>query len=182
MLLEAVVGIVTGILTTVVLYLTKVIWDHAVHPFLRQVRYSGIDVSGRWFGTQTDESGTSSEFDLILEQKAHDVSGTFQLQFVSEENSFDLSFKVSGQIWEGYITLNFKPADRRVTSYATALLKVAGGGISLEGQMAFRNVNTERVDSQNVFLVRGSPAELRQISLLAKKKDQTAPAFDTEGA
>lgn len=166
---DGIVGTVTGILTAFLLYLLKKFWDNYLHPWLRELRYSGVDVSGQWQGIENDEDGTSFEIALVLKQSAHDVSGTARIEFVGSSHSFDLAFNVTGQIWEGYITLNFKPVDKRVTSYATALLKIAGGGVALNGQAAYRNVNDERVDSFALELKRDARSNLKRARLAPAK-------------
>ena len=74
--------------------------------------------------------------------------------FKNKEKDFTLDFDVTGYLWEGYLTLNFLPKDKRVTSYATALLKLHGGGASLVGQMCFRNVEEEKVTAIELGLGR----------------------------
>ena len=55
---------------------------------------------------------------------------------------------------EGYITLNFTPKDKRVTSYATALLKLHDGGQTLVGSWLFRDVIKENVLQASMYLSR----------------------------
>ena len=60
----------------------------------------------------------------------------------------------AGYIWEGYVTLNFTPKDKRITSYATALVKLHDGGISLVGTWLFRDVAKEGVNQVPLCLFR----------------------------
>lgn len=154
---DGVLGIVTGIVTAGLLFLLKAIWDAKLRPFLNELRYQGVDIAGKWVGRGADEkTSASSEFTLFLTQSAQSLAGTYRLKHQSPTNSFDLNFNVVGRIWEGYIILNLTPIDRRVTSYATSLLKIAGGGVTLEGQICFRNVNEERVVTEPLILARGA--------------------------
>ncbi len=150
---QGVVGIVTGILTMVILYLIKVLWDAKLRPFLSEVRYQGVKVDGRWNGQSKDETH-QADSNLFLTQSAHSLAGTFNFKFKNKEKDFEIDFVVNGYMWEGYLTLNFKPRDRRVTSYATTLLKLHSGGNVLLGEMVFRNVEEEKVSNVPLFLVR----------------------------
>lgn len=144
MIHEGLVGIVTGILTTWILFVGKTFWESKVTPYFRELRYQGVKIDGAWSGKTKDED-YESETRLFLTQSAHELTGSFTFSFKSSEKNFTLDFNVRGYMWEGYITLNFLPKDRRITSYATTLLKLHDGGHSLIGQWCFRNVETEEV-------------------------------------
>lgn len=150
---QGVIGIVTGILTTTLLYLAKLLWDAKLQPFIAELRYQGVKIDGRWNSLSEDEQ-TRSEGSLFLSQSAHNLSGTFNFKFKNPEKNFEIDFVVSGYMWEGYVTLNFKPRDRRITSYATSLLKIHGGGHVLVGEMAFRNVEEDVVSTLSLGLAR----------------------------
>ncbi len=141
---QGLTGILSGIITTWMLFMIKLFWDKKVTPYLQSIRYQGVKIEGAWVGASKDDNH-ESESRLYLTQNAHEISGSFTFSFKSKEKTFTIDFNVKGYMWEGYITINFIPKDKRVTSYATALLKLHGGGGLLMGQMCFRNVDTEEV-------------------------------------
>lgn len=161
---QSVLGIVTGIITTAFLYAAKVLWTAKVTPFLKRIRYQGVQIDGFWSGTSevTAEQVAAgqlgppyySEQSLFLEQNAHELKGSFHFKFKNDFKDFALEFNVTGYMWEGYVTLNFTPKDRRVTSYATSLLKLHDGGVSLIGIWLFRDVEKEFVSQTPLFLAR----------------------------
>jgi hypothetical protein len=156
---QGVFGIVTGILTTVILFLIKILWTAKVVPFLVATRYQGVKVDGQWAGSgkseDPDQGGIfETEFSLFLSQSAHQLGGSFLFKFKSPDKEFNLDFDVSGYMWEGYLTLNFTPKDKRITSYATTLLKLHDGGQSLIGTWLFRDVINEFVNQVPIVLVR----------------------------
>lgn len=157
---EGIVGIVAGVITSWILFLGKSVWDAKVTPYFREVKYQGVKIDGPWIGQEKAEVFVS-ERRLFLSQSAHELEGSFIFHFKGESlngvhKDFTLDFKVTGYMWEGYITLNFLPKDRRVTSYATALLKLHSGGQSLVGQFCFRDVDDEVVATIPLTLVRGT--------------------------
>lgn len=162
---EGVLGIVTGIITTAVLFTLKVFWSSTVTPFFKKVRYQGVKIDGYWIGqaSATENDGTAetiqpfqSEYSLFLEQNAHDLTGSFHFKFKNKIKQFALEFNVTGYMWEGYVTLNFTPKDKRLTSYATGLLKLHDGGISLRGTWLFRDVEREFVSQTPLELFRST--------------------------
>jgi hypothetical protein len=153
------IGIVTGIITTAVLFLIKELWVTKATPFIAATRYQGVLINGQWQGTSENkdpEQGHvfSNSSQLFLDQKAHQLTGLFIFNFSNDSKTFTLEFNVTGYIWEGYVTLNFTPKDRRVTSYGTALLKLHNGGNTLQGEWLFRNVETEFVNQSPLYLGR----------------------------
>lgn len=146
---DTIVGVLAGVLTTALLFALRALWEAKVTPFLRELRYTGFDVSGTWKGAVPDLSLT-----LVLNQSAHALTGTYHVHNRVPGNEFDLVFDVTGRIWEGYVALNCTPADRKVNSYCTCLLKIGGGGGVLVGKVALRNVHTESVDAEPMLVFR----------------------------
>ncbi len=167
---EAVVGIVVGIVTAALLFALKAFWSAVVDPALRSLLYRGVDVSGQWIGRVVDDDGTFTELTCHLTQQAHVVNGVWTIQFTSSEKAFDLHFEVTGYIWEGYVTLNLRPKDRKITSYATSLLKISGGGVALVGMILYRNVEPDLVDQIPVTLLRQDPSAARRDHHIAVQK------------
>ncbi len=152
---EVVLGVVTGVLTSGLLWTMKALWTRSIEPYLSKVRYKGLDVSGPWTAIDLNESN-AIRFSMDLKQSAHALSGTCMMELYSTDNEFKVMLDVTGDLWEGYISLTLKPEDRKISSYSVALLKVAGGGVALVGGHLFRNVNDEKVDEMSVSFVRGS--------------------------
>lgn len=169
---QGVVGIVTGILTTVLIFVVRNFWATTFVPFLEKIRYRGVLIGGQWYGTSENDDPSKGEVywneaTLFLEQKAHELSGIYIYKFRNTVKDFSLEFDVKGYVWEGYLTLNFTPKDRRITSYATALLKLHNGGGLLLGEWLFRNVEKEFVASSPLSLSR----ELESTANKPSKKD-----------
>ena len=154
---EIFIGVFSGVLTALILLAIKSFWHSKVSPFLRALRYSGVQISGVWLGNTVEsieENTVTSNTKLSIEQKAHDLFGTCTYEYNDDNRQFILNFDVKGYLWEGYITLNFIPKDKRIMSYATAMMKISGGGTDLLGQFSYRNVVEERVDSIQLHLSR----------------------------
>lgn len=154
-----IIGIVTGILTTAILYILKVLWTSKIVPLIVKLRYQGVQINGNWYGGgENDDENNGAIFKasyyLDLEQSAHDLKGTFIFKYKAETKDFEINFLVNGYIWEGYVTLNFTPKDKRLTSYATTMFKLHAGGTSLDGIFVFRHVDDEKVIDMPMTLYR----------------------------
>lgn len=174
------VGVVTGVVTAILIFATKRFFDTTIHPFLERTRYNGIKISGPWYGIDdNDIDQIQNELTLMLEQSAHRVTGTFRIQHASQTNNFDLHFNVTGTIWEGYVTLAMTPADRTIGSSAAGLVKIAGGGGALVGLLANRNVNKEEVGHIDLILGRG-PRHVIRPQLLKAEAERLAARREKE--
>src|SRR5688572_12973211 len=132
LLIQSLVGIVVGILTSAILFFLKDQWIKTIRPYLEEIRYSGVRVAGIWRGYSRD-AYHDSDATLQLTQSATRLTGRFSFRFRSALKQFTIEYDVTGYLWEGYLTLNFRPADKGTTTSATALLKIAGGGSALAG-------------------------------------------------
>ena len=164
---EIIVGVVAGVVTAAILNLLKAVWESKITPYMAEVRYQGVRVDGRWEAVDDNPAtSTHAESRLFLVQSAHKLNGTYTFSLRSPQRSFTLEFMVTGHMWEGYLTLTCLPKDRRITSYAIALLKLHGGGTALIGQYCFRNVENDVVNAIPISLFRQnpeSPGDLREV-------------------
>lgn len=151
---EIYVGVFTGVITACLGIVAKSFWTNTLVPWFVSLKYKGVVLDGAWTFVATGkmnipEGATESPGDyllksrLVLSQSALDVKGNCTVEFTDIHQSFILDFIVKGYIFEGYLVLTMKPSDRRVTSCACSLLKIAGGGTHLLGLFNFRNANTE---------------------------------------
>lgn len=152
---EIFTGVLAGVLTSALIWLTGSLWTRSVEPYLIGLRYRGIDIAGPWTAIDIGPEN-ASRFSMDLRQTAHSVRGTCMLEHYSAENEFKVMLELTGDLWEGYISLTHKPSDRKISSYSVGLLKVSGGGTGLEGIHLYRNVNEERVEEMPVSFVRGT--------------------------
>lgn len=151
-------GVFSGVVTALLILLAKAFFQTYITPYYRSIRYSGVDVSGGWLGENVDDDRkTTVKVRLFISQNAHDLGGAMVLEYRSPEKAYILDFLVSGYIWEGYLTLNFKPKDKRILSYAVGFLRIAGGGEALEGYWCFRDVTVEKPMVEGITLIRESP-------------------------
>ncbi|HED4875130.1 TPA: hypothetical protein R4K21_000900 [Stenotrophomonas maltophilia] len=160
--LQIFVGIATGVVTSALLWLAKSVWTSTLHPLLEASRYRGLRIDGLWHGLSfADEA--AFKITLNLKQQAHRITGTCEFTYHGRGNEYVIRQDASGELWEGYLSLILKPSERNITSFSACLLKVAGGGVALEGQLTYRNINEERVDSEFIELANKEPGgrELR---------------------
>lgn len=148
--LETVVlGIVSGILTTAILYLLALFLKQQLLPWYQGVSYKGVDINDTCICEIELEEGRKAKFEMTINQKAHNLSGdTTVIQGKDIENpSLVTNFKVEGTIWEGFVTLNMQSKDRKRLSYSTSLLQVINGGATLKGMYVYRSIRKDSINT-----------------------------------
>ena len=129
-----IIGILTGILTTALLYLISKIFMDLVMPWYRSVKYTGIDVSSVWETKQDFES--SLEYSLLnLSQRADKLNGLWTISITkngSDENEIK-TFTVEGEIEDRFALLTSKNTDKRQIGIGTMLIEAVGNGFELLG-------------------------------------------------
>ncbi|WP_156115081.1 hypothetical protein [Pseudomonas sp. ML96] len=137
--LNMMIGVFTGVITTVLLYLTKLIIDKILLPWYQNLTYRGIDVSGVWEGEFSSSDTANFTAKLTLDQSAHNLSGSYiVIKYINGEEQKITSMSVSGEVWEGFVSLKCRTISNKNLSFGSMLLKINDS--ELNGHKVFRNL------------------------------------------
>lgn len=150
-----IIGILTGILTTALLYLISRMFIDWVLPWYRSVKYTGIDVSGVWETKQ--EFDSSKEYSLLnLSQKADKLTGLWTISITqngSDENEIK-TFDVEGTIEDRFALLTSKNTDKRQIGIGTMLIEAVGNGFELNGCETWYSVDNKEIKADKISFSR----------------------------
>lgn len=150
-----VIGILTGIITTAILYLISRMFVDWVMPWYRSVKYTGIDISGVWETKQDFDS--SKEYSLLnLTQKADRLCGLWTISITkngSDENEIK-TFKIEGTIEDRFALLTSKNTDQRQIGIGTMLIEAVGNGFELSGCETWYSVDNKEIKSDKISFMR----------------------------
>lgn len=173
-------GVVSGVLTSALLWILVSLFRDRFVPFWSARQYQGLNLAGSWNAVTITEA-EDLELNLVLEQRAHDLSGALRISFKSPTNTFELDHVITGQLWEGYLIIVMKPRIRNITSFGTAMFKVAGGGSALVGRVLYRNVNAEKVDEVPVQLFLRNATDVRSAAMEIRERAGNAKSLGQPG-
>jgi hypothetical protein len=149
-------GIISGIITSAILYLLATIAKKIVIPWYLDLIYQGVDLNGEWRYHQ-NHGQINYDYHLVIKQRAHKLTGSMTITKTGAppgpHGDYIQGFTVTGTTWEGYITLNMQSSNRQSLSYATCLLQIQGRGTSLGGQLVYRSYDHDRVDSETIHWI-----------------------------
>jgi hypothetical protein len=141
-----ILGVISGIATTVLIYIAKKFWSEVLLPLYQNYRYQGADISGSWFTEyNTEEPAFKSTFSVVLKQNAHKITGSMHFTYEAEDRKFNIDYNLSGEYWEGYINLTCRSKDRKTFSHGSMFLKLINNGSGLLGQFNFRHSTDDKV-------------------------------------
>ena len=152
-----ILGAVSGVITAIALFLLKELWLKSLLPLYQKHRYQGADISGSWaaeYVHDASETTHSFSFSLVLTQNAHKVTGSMHFTNTIPEVTFSTDYTLTGEYWEGYLTLNARSKDRKLFSHGSMFLKLTHNGKNLDGYFAFRNALKDVVASSELTLIR----------------------------
>jgi len=150
-----IIGIITGVLTTALLYLISKMFIDWIIPWYRSVKYTGIDVSGVWETNQKFEN--SKEYSLLnLQQKADRLDGLWTISITEDGSDINeiKTFKVAGNIEDRFALLTAKNTDKRQIGISTLLLEAVGNGFELEGSEIWYSVDNKEIKSDTISFKR----------------------------
>lgn len=130
---EVVVGVVTGIVTSLLIFLFLEASKTIILPWYRQFIYKGINISGEWYSTVAPFPQTIK---LELDQKANHITGT--ATYVNEpENTGEIekirTFRVEGNIEDRFVEMSLHHTDKSRIGVVSYLFEVVGDGREMQG-------------------------------------------------
>jgi hypothetical protein len=154
------------VVATLLLLLLEDLWLHRVLPAWRRWRYRGVNIAGGWKGLGNGSDPTAGEWTEIgmdLEQQTRDVRGLLWIRHCSAGHSTELQVPLTGRISEGYVTLGPSPDSDAPVLLATAILKLQGRGLSLNGQLVYRDAQTDTIQGIQMSVHRAASMALPRL-------------------
>ena len=155
-----IIGIIAGIITTLILELSRRIFFKIVIPWYQALVYKGIDISGEWVANiiiqkKGEKIALKRKLFMSIDQKGHKITGDFTIQNILENESINSvsSYKLSGKISDNYVCLNYARKSQKKIGLGNLLFKVTGLGDRLVGNGTFLN-SLDEINSHKIFFDR----------------------------
>jgi hypothetical protein len=151
-----ILGLVSGLLASVVTSITIVIFRDIVLPKIKAMRYCGLKIEGRWCSAP---AGLLQEITLEIEQFADSLIGTAILTSKDKSNidhEFIRTFKVKGFIKDGFVVFTSTTANQNRLGAQTFLLRAVNDGRHLDGILTFYSPTGSEIISRQLNLAHES--------------------------
>ena len=155
-------AVFSGIVTTIILYVCALIIQKVINPWITRLRYSGVDLSGKWYCA---DCSMAQEITFDLKQSANKITGNAQFHTKSRKlnSSYEdiRTFSIEGRIQDRFVSLFLKHTDRQRLGINNYLLEVVGDGRHLKGVFCFYGLKNHTIMSspQNIWREKASAHE-----------------------
>lgn len=149
-----ILGVVSGVITSGLLYLAVSLFGRVVLPWYQNIIYSGTKIAGEWYCYARDMA-QNAKFELT--QHANELSG--QAIYVhADEGDMEIeklrAFSVTGIIEERFVQLNLKHIDKTRIGLVSYLLEVKGDGRRMIGAGCYYEVHDCEVETTPLLFSR----------------------------
>ena len=153
-MLEILLGVISGVLTTGLLVLAAFIFNKGIAPWYQRFIYKGVQIEGSWIGKK-ETNGAIFTLKLDIKQSAHKIVGdAVVLKKAANGQEIIRSSCFKGELWEGFLNGTLRSTDRTRLSFGSLLFKVCNGGSILKGRYLFRNTANDEIAEFDFILGR----------------------------
>jgi hypothetical protein len=157
--LSLVIGIVSGILTSALIFLAVQIFRKIIIPWYQSIVYQGLIIDGEWkVFFQTPGVLQAQDIILNLTQKAHRLEGTATYIIMKEEarkwSEQVKTFHLEGRIADRFVVLTLRHTERNRIGVGTLLIEIIGDGRIMSGQITTYDVGASKIFSDECILRR----------------------------
>lgn len=148
-------GVVSGILTSIIVWLCIQFFQKVVIPWYQNSVYRGIDIAGNWISKFTFRGGVEVDQTIELKQKGHKLSGAFTSRHkVPSKGDETVTLTLRGEIFDNYVDIEYQNNDKRFIGRGSMLLKVKDGGAKLVGSLVAIDRFTAEIITSEVIWTR----------------------------
>ena len=146
-----ILGIVSGIITSAVIYLFVIIFNHIVLPWYRAFIYRGVSIDGTWEGELDFGNGNTQVSTAELTQKANAISGNVTV--VKSTNGQIMKTEImslSGTVKDRLFNAKLIPVDKKRVGIITVLLEVIGDGSRMRGSTTWYDSGAAKITGKGL--------------------------------
>jgi hypothetical protein len=152
-------GVISGIVTSIAIFLFSVVWKKQLVPWYEQRVYKGIRIQGTWFLVDDDKDkpkdGHWTQIETLdISQTAHHIVGTLTLSPKEGVGGPVIALTVTGDITDRFVSMSFKSPSQNRLAYGVILGEVRSDGNRIEGQAAYYEVHANAVVAAEVIYER----------------------------
>ena len=144
-------GIVSGVLTTALLWLLNNFRVKTFTPWYERRVYKGVSIQGTW--QLVDEAGDDpwAQYEIIsLKQTAHRLIGSANLVPKKDVDTDPISLDLKGDVSDRFVTLTLRSPTQNRLSYSVSLLEIVSDGNILRGSTVIYDVSNEKISAHDV--------------------------------
>lgn len=146
-----ILGVVSGIATSLVIWVIVSVFKNTVIPWYQSVVYRGVDISGEWvgfwelgdftngLGRDKKNSAKDPDLQICLNQSGHIIKGALSVLKHPSGERDTKSFLIEGVFKDGNLILTYQSKDRTRLGTGSSVMKLLRDGKLFKGKWLFIN-------------------------------------------
>ena len=137
------IGVVSGVITSVLILLAEKVFHEIILPWYQEKVYQGVSIDGNWSGSTTI-SKREWFIRLRIDQKGSKVIGEFEAYRDCSASKKETEMTFEGRIYDGFVIINCISKNHRKLSFGAMLLRVRNE--TMVGKQIFRDLSDSMYD------------------------------------
>lgn len=126
---SVVTGVVSGLMTGILIWFFRVIWLSQLKPWTEDMLYKGVRIDGFWISELVDIESTHKE-EIFVVQRGHSVFGTIKTLEGQDQGT---EYIFHGTFNNLILTGTYESKSKYMTDRGTFTLKISDNGGELAG-------------------------------------------------
>ncbi len=145
-----ILGIISGVITSAVIYLLVIIFNNIVLPWYRALIYCGVSIDGTWKEELDFENGNTQVSTAELTQKANAISGNVTIVKSSNGQITETTImSLNGIVKDRLFNAKLIPVDKKRVGIITVLAEVVGDGSRMLGQSTWYDAGSAKITGKS---------------------------------
>lgn len=159
MLLSIFIGVVSGVLTTLILFGSGQLLNKIIIPWYRKMKYIGLDISGQWFESHNYEDILLQESSITIYQNAEKIKGEIILIKKHIETNKEIEAKIfyfHGAFYNNFLNITCWNKDKKKIGIHNYLMNLRRDGGEMEGIKTYYDIGTQEIRAESVYWSRNN--------------------------
>lgn len=151
MIENLVLGLISGLVTTLLIVVFKNFWDFVVIPWFEERVYKDIKIEGQWFSSYPDSVSPIRQEVISLKRRGHAINGEIVCTNGPDTGE---KYHISGSFRNMMLPLTYESCDSTKSDRGAIALKATKNGKRLVGKIAMYNDITDVVATATIIWFR----------------------------
>lgn len=144
-----ILGVVSGVITSTVIYLLILIFNYIVLPWYRSFVYRGVFIEGTWEEELDFDHGNTQVMTVEFNQQANTITGNATVvKSTNGQITKTAIMSLSGTVKDRLFNATLIPVDKKRIGILTILLEVIGDGSRMLGTAIWYDSTSAKIIAQ----------------------------------
>jgi hypothetical protein len=171
-------GLISGVVVTVLVLLTRQFWNSVIIPWFEDRVYKDVQIEGKWFGLfDKSDFGEDRQELITLDRRGHSIEGTMICTSGLDKGE---KYSLKGSFRNLTLPLLYENSDPKKTDRGTITLKTMQSAEKLQGCISFYSCREDSIRTSKITWYRNQEELNNEIEARMKKTLKEVPSQPVE--